>query len=53
MSNLKSNIMSDSVKGTYENPYSFKEYEDLVNAGMWKGGWVRYQTGVYYAALYG
>lgn len=53
MSNLKSNIMSDSVKGTYENPYSFKEYEDLVNAGMWKGGWVRYQTGVYYAALGG
>lgn len=45
--------MSDSVKGTYENPYSFKEYEDLVNAGEWKGGWVRYETGVYYAALGG
>ena len=45
--------MSDSVKGTYENPYSFKEYEDLVNAGEWKGGWVRYETGVYYAGMGG
>ena len=37
--------MSDSEKGTKENPYSYDEYKRLVDAGEWPGGYYRMETG--------
>lgn len=35
-------------KGTYSNPYTYEEFEDLLNEGNWNGGHVIYEGVTYY-----
>lgn len=37
--------MADSVKGSRENPYSMSEYEQMLDNGTWKGGYVKDDAG--------
>lgn len=37
--------MSTTEKGTQSNPYTWEEYETLANAGNWKGGYVKDESG--------
>lgn len=37
--------MADSAKGSMENPYSMSEYEQMLDNGTWKGGFVKDDAG--------
>ena len=37
--------MGTGAKGTISNPYTMAEFEELADAGLWQGGYVRHGAG--------